>query len=194
MNQKLKQDIFNFIRDNFKIKKEEKTIKVEVDPGVTKDGLYYDKEKAFKYMSDNYIEFTDDNLEYVAKKFLINLNEDNKMVKEEKITLESDLLDSLDDKDIQTYIDFNLLKEIVKLNKGRTKQYKIETVMDDLHGSVNIRSISKIINEYSSEGWSLAHIFSNELGKESTYAGIGGVGGGVNATIDEVILIFEKYA
>lgn len=192
MNQRLKQEIINFIRDNclFDLK-EEKIIKTEVNSGVTKDGLYYDKEKVLKYMSDNYYEFTEDNLEFIARKFLV---ENDKVVKEEKITVDSNLLETFGDDDIQIYMEFNLLKEIIKANKNKekTKQYKIEIIRDNFTGSVDIYSLSEIINTYSNKGWTLAHIFSNELGKEGASIGIGGVVGGTNATIDEIVLIFEK--
>ena len=49
------------------------------------------------------------------------------------------------------------------------------------------------LNELGIEGWHLVTAYSNELGKNALSGGVGGAVFGVNSTIDENILIFERF-
>lgn len=49
------------------------------------------------------------------------------------------------------------------------------------------------LNELGIDGWHLVTAYSNELGKNALSGGAGGVLLGVNSTIDENILIFERF-
>ena len=42
------------------------------------------------------------------------------------------------------------------------------------------------------EGWKLHSVITNEIGKNISAVSIGGITGGTNATVDEIILIFER--
>lgn len=46
--------------------------------------------------------------------------------------------------------------------------------------------------EYANAGWKLHSIITNEIGKNVSSVSIGGFTGVTNATMDEVILIFER--
>lgn len=54
-------------------------------------------------------------------------------------------------------------------------------------------SMTQVLNELGLDGWHLVTAYSNELGKNALSGGIGGVMTGVNSTIDENILIFERF-
>ena len=48
------------------------------------------------------------------------------------------------------------------------------------------------MTEYAMEGWKLHSVITNEIGKNISAVRIGGITGGTNATVDEIILIFER--
>ena len=55
------------------------------------------------------------------------------------------------------------------------------------------RNLAQTLNELGIDGWHLVTAYSNELGKNALSGGAGGVMLGVNSTVDENILIFERY-
>lgn len=81
----------------------------------------------------------------------------------------------------------------VQLPKNPQYEYQIVSVGDMDSGEINIREIQRILNQYSEDGWKLHSAFTNELGKNSSATSIGSFGSGTNATIDQTILIFERY-
>ena len=70
--------------------------------------------------------------------------------------------------------------------------YKIETIHDQEDGSIDTQILQNRINWNADQGWRLVSSFTNELGKNSSVGGYGGISIGTNATIDELVLIFEK--
>ena len=48
------------------------------------------------------------------------------------------------------------------------------------------------MTEYAMEGWKLHSVITNNIGKNISAASIGVITGGTNATVDEIILIFER--
>ena len=60
-------------------------------------------------------------------------------------------------------------------------------------GKVDIAAMTVILNELGIEGWHLVTAYSNELGKNALSGGAGGALLGVNSTVDENILIFERF-
>lgn len=63
------------------------------------------------------------------------------------------------------------------------------TALGFLTGSqVNISLMAQELNDLGREGWRLVAAYTNELGKNSSAFG----GLGMNATVDEHILIFER--
>lgn len=91
---------------------------------------------------------------------------------------------------------------IAKLKKTGAEgyyQYKAVSLMDvgglfkSNSGRVNTEAMTQILNELGMEGWHLVTAYSNELGKNAMSGGAGGVLLGVNSTVDENILIFERF-
>ncbi len=78
-------------------------------------------------------------------------------------------------------------------------QYKAVSLMDvgglfrSNSGRVNIEAMTQALNALGMEGWHLVTAYSNELGKNALSGGAGGVLLGVNSTVDENILIFERF-
>ena len=71
-------------------------------------------------------------------------------------------------------------------------EYAVETIFDNRDGSANVNSLKAVLDRYAMEGWRLHSIISNELGKNSSSFGVGGISSGSNATIDQQVLIFER--
>ena len=68
-------------------------------------------------------------------------------------------------------------------------EYKTIRVRDDYDGSVTTYEISNLLNEHALDGWRLVTSYANELGHNSSSS----YGTGTNATIDEHILIMERF-
>ena len=92
--------------------------------------------------------------------------------------------------------------EIEKLKRTGAEgyyQYKAISLMDvgglfrSNSGRVNTEAMTKTLNELGMEGWHLVTAYSNELGKNAMSGGAGGVLLGSNSTVDENILIFERF-
>ena len=78
------------------------------------------------------------------------------------------------------------LTEKVKIND--LYEYDVVTIRDSKTGSTDISSLRAELDKHGREGWRLVNTFTNELGvNSSSFAGYG-----TNATIDEVVLIFER--
>jgi hypothetical protein len=60
-------------------------------------------------------------------------------------------------------------------------------------GKVDIEAMTKALNDLGLDGWHLVTAYSNELGKNALSGGVGGALLGVNSTVDENILIFERF-
>lgn len=88
------------------------------------------------------------------------------------------------------------------LEEGRSKlrdkgyagyyEYKAVSVLDE-NGLSNIKRLEEVLNSMGMEGWRLRAATTNELGKNAIGLGIEGLGFGVNSTVDETILYFERY-
>ncbi|MDE7063695.1 MAG: DUF4177 domain-containing protein, partial [Lachnospiraceae bacterium] len=65
-------------------------------------------------------------------------------------------------------------------------------ISDSPSGKVEIGRLQNVIDEYAVAGWKLHTIFTNEIGKDSLSLGYGGVRSGTNATIDQVVMVFER--
>ena len=59
-------------------------------------------------------------------------------------------------------------------------------------GQVNAPEIERVLNEMGYDGWRLVSSFTNEVGKNAGAIGIGDVAIGLNATMDETVLVFER--
>lgn len=71
-------------------------------------------------------------------------------------------------------------------------EYTVARVLDNRNGSMNQEKLQSVLTEYAMEGWKLHSVITNEIGKNISAVSIGGITGGTNATVDEIILIFER--
>ena len=71
-------------------------------------------------------------------------------------------------------------------------EYATEVITDDRSGGINRSLLNETLARYAKECWRLHTALSNELGKNSSSVGYGGISYGTNATIDQTILIFER--
>lgn len=69
-------------------------------------------------------------------------------------------------------------------DKNPIYEYKVESVRDSGTGVCDPERLQQVISIYASNGWRLISSFSSEIGKNAI--------GGLNATVDQTILIFER--
>ena len=93
------------------------------------------------------------------------------------------------------------IQHMMRLNKLKQSgadgyyEYKAISLQDENgmfrsnSGRADITSMNEVLNELGLEGWRLITAYTNELGKNAFSGG----GFGVNATVDENILIFERF-
>lgn len=91
------------------------------------------------------------------------------------------------------------IKNLKEKNIDGYYEYKVISLLDigglfkSNSGRVDIESMTQTLNALGIDGWHLVTAYSNELGKNAMSGGAGGVLLGVNSTVDENILIFERY-
>lgn len=89
-------------------------------------------------------------------------------------------------------------KEILEKQKQeqicKNPLFEYETVIinDNTDGTVDEFKLQTTLREYSEGGWRLHTIFTNEIGKTTSAVSVGYIGGGINATIEQTVLIFER--
>lgn len=79
-----------------------------------------------------------------------------------------------------------------ELLKNSRYEYSVETIVDTDSGAVDTVALSNVLTQYASNGWRLKSVFTDEIGKNSNNSGVGGITSGTNATIEQVIMIFER--
>lgn len=72
-------------------------------------------------------------------------------------------------------------------------EYRVLNIVDERTGCVNISEISNQLNTLGRQGWHLSCAYTNEIGKNTTSVGFGGVASGVNSTVEQSILILERF-
>ena len=72
-------------------------------------------------------------------------------------------------------------------------QYKVISLMDENAGYINVQTLTANLNALGIEGWHLVTAYTNEIGHTSQTSGFGGISSGTNATVDQSILIFERF-
>lgn len=84
-------------------------------------------------------------------------------------------------------------------NIDRYYEYKVVKLSDMVglfksnSGQVDTVAMSQILNELGIDGWHLVAAYSNERGKNALTTGVGCVALGLNSTVDDNILIFERF-
>ena len=72
-------------------------------------------------------------------------------------------------------------------------QYKALSLVDEDGGYIDAQRLTENLNALGIEGWHLVVAYANEMGRNSNSSGIGGFSTGTNSTIDQNILIFERF-
>lgn len=159
----------------------------ESDIGTTSDGQQYLKSVVKKYLLEQGYPFTQENVDMAAK---INFP-DGKLssVSIRKSTvIESTELDDADDSDIMDIVKIQTLIQLLEiksmLKTESEKEYTTEVITDTSTGTLDIESFNKTLAAYSSKGWVLKAVFTNEIGKNAVL--------GINASIDQTIMVFER--
>lgn len=83
-------------------------------------------------------------------------------------------------------------KKQEQIERNPKFEYKVIDISDSHSGKIETTRLQNIINEYAFAGWKLHTIFTNEIGKNALSIGYGGVKSGTNATIDQVVMVFER--
>ena len=96
---------------------------------------------------------------------------------------------TLSDEDLRTYI---TLISLGKERRNRKMEYAVETVRDRDNGGADESALSDVLSMYGEKGWRLKFCFTDEVGVESHSATVAGYTTGTNATINEIVLIFER--
>ena len=67
-------------------------------------------------------------------------------------------------------------------------EYTVDAVQDEWKGGADLSKLQEFLNKRAREGWRLVTAITNELGKNAMSVS----GFGVNATLDQTVLIFER--
>lgn len=114
-------------------------------------------------------------------KIMKSENERKKLLKDKESDIDTIIEERKNNSDIEN---------ILKINDQY--EYEVVTVADNPTGGTNLNHLQGVLTKYSMYGWRLKTIVTNELGKNSSGVGVGGVSAGVNSTIDQLILVFER--
>lgn len=80
----------------------------------------------------------------------------------------------------------NSMEDIMALNDKF--EYDVVSITDDEVGKLDINKLKSEITSHAVNGWRLAKIMSDEMGQNAVKI----AGFGLNATINQTILIFER--
>ena len=80
-------------------------------------------------------------------------------------------------------------------SKGYEGYYEYTTLslVDDDGGGLTTTQVTQLLNDYALDGWRLVSAYANELGHNSTSSGFAGLSTGTNSTVDQHILILERF-
>lgn len=72
-------------------------------------------------------------------------------------------------------------------------EYTTLSLVDNDGGGLTVAQVTGLLNDYALDGWKLVSAYANELGHNSTSGGFGGFSNGINSTVDQHILIMERF-
>ena len=88
----------------------------------------------------------------------------------------------------QKQIEDELAKQDFAKSFNEYYEYDVVTVLNENHGRVDREEMLNILKTHALHGWRLHSLYSNELGIDAIRV----LGFGVNATVCEDVLIFER--
>lgn len=114
-----------------------------------------------------------------AKKEALAAEEEAKKIRQEKYSVS---ISQLKNKGFDGYYEY----KVISLSD-------VGGLFNSNSGRVDTAAMTLTLNELGVDGWHLVTAYSNELGKNALSGGAGGALLGVNSTVDENILIFERF-
>ena len=190
----------NYVKNDVEYSTQVSNVEIPVPKGVSSNGIEYDKMKLFRYLRENSLNINKENIDKFAANFSVTdetyTETHTQVSKNTTIKLWNDEpVDSLSDDEILGLKDLILLDYINKIaNQEKTviMEYAVATVIDNYKGGTDIPELERTLNKYAEMGYVLKTSFTNELGVNSSSVSFGGVSTGTNATIDQIVLIFER--
>lgn len=76
---------------------------------------------------------------------------------------------------------------------GGTWEYKVVSLVDGDSGAIMPSDLEQEMNRLGREGWHLRCAYANEIGRNTSSTGMYGFSSGTNATVDQNVLIFERF-
>ncbi len=167
----------------------------ENDIGTASDGTKYVKSSVLNYLNENGYSLTQDSVDLAAKTFQIK---GNSFIRKNIKTIVHSDFDNISDENIDTYLTLKMMELLLKIetqnNMMNLMDYTIDVIIDKKTGGTDFDTLINSINSHSQNGWKVKTVFTNECGKNSTSVTVGGYTSGTNATIDQVVVIYERPA
>ena len=161
--------------------------------GISSEGVRYYKSLVSKYLNDNGYPFTQENVDMVAKMFSAN---NDGYVKSTVETVKKSDLDALEGDQLDIYIKSKIASILSQFRQDfqmhQFMTYEIDIVSDKPGGATDVEGLKRSLRWRSERGWRLKNVFTNEVGKNSSSVSVGSLTSGINSTIDQVILIYER--
>ncbi len=145
-----------------------------------------------KYLNEKCYPFTQESVDLAAKMFQAKNN--SYVQKNVKTVIHSDF-DNITDENVDTYLALKIAELLAKIEmQNNIMDYKIDAITDKYTGGADFEAMQRSLDWHSLRGWKVKSIFTNEVGKNSSSVTVGGYTSGVNATIDQTIIIYERSA
>lgn len=163
------------------------TINEERKPIVT-------KETVLDYLKTNGMVLSQDNFDYVQRYLEnkaqdCNQNGEIELKSRERVCINH--LNEFSEDEMKTLLDICILRKLSEIEKRVTCVQEYEYIVhsfEDVGGTTTISKLSDVINGYAERGFRIKDVVVNEIGKNAV--AIGGVG--INSTVNELIVIFER--
>ena len=96
----------------------------------------------------------------------------------------------------EVYVPISENEKRSQIGKNARYEYRVIEINDDYtgdsEGRINVFKLQNIIDEYATAGWRIKTTFTNEIGRNAQSVTFGSYTTGTNATIDQIVIIFER--
>jgi len=157
---------------------------------VSSEGIPYSKNEVMQYLLKKGLPLTQENVDLAAKMMNTGYTKENVNY----VTEIHHELEDADDETIDRFLNLYIVEKLSALEQSSNNimEYTVVSINDKHNGSTDIDLLERTLNRYSSEGWRVKQMFTNEIGVNSSSASINGVGFGTNSTVDQIIIVFER--
>lgn len=153
-------------------------------------------EQILSYIKEKNMELTQDNYDAVKQYLQNNADEKGTLTMKRIIPgkyTNINLIEKCSDEELERFLQLCIFKKLSEIKGDNTQyEYKVESILDNQSGIADVTHIEKILNFYAEQGWHLKHIFTNEAGVNSSSVSYMGITNGSNATMDQIIMVFER--